>query len=727
MKILLIFYSLLSFFGSDLNRDEINIKSSYQELEEITYNYGKYIIIEKKNVVEILYNESRIELLNKMYWYKIINNEELLTVFYKKEKNDYIYTIKFNKGKVSKNTEKIINNKFINEFDVVYCNNSYILVTTVQDYENEEIVRMMEAKNYLSQQNAIILQFTDDLKFKKCEIYGGKLNDSFKRIYLNYSNETIFITGEKDQNTSYDFGNGGNGSKGYIFCEIDDDLEIVKYLIFDYRIINVEFGENIKIFTTHDCFLLNDNLTVISSLAFDTESVFSMGVNINWVVSFGIREAKFYDLTRGLSLYTYEYEKINELEEVVVIEDYLVLKGRNSIYKGVFYNDVFSDKQFIYDNLELSKLNTEVVGVPQNFKLENISYEENYDPMIFGEYDIEFNYKYFSIKSKLKVLNRCNITNNNIYPVGYNIFFSGTAFLNDEEVYNNYEVMNPGEYKLKLVGKDEEVIINFKVYDMDISFHDEHLKNWDYEVLKYQDLKMEFTYNEDIIIEDIIVNNQSYIFYDDVEKNKIIITFNHSIEGEYQYLLNYIVYRKNNSICTKEINYLFKINVLQDKMLFENDFYNDDDNFIFKTKFDNSNNQLRFIKIVTDIDYYLIPIKKGEIKFPENINGDLKFYLVYDVKGKLYEEQVLFEMTYENTKNNIFGILELKINNNVLNEITITVPINEKVRKIIVDERICYQYQNNNQYTVIIYCVIIISVLFIVAKVFKNLKLKKNK
>ena len=149
---------------------------------------------------------------------------------------------------------------------------------------------------------------------------------------------------------------------------------------------------------------------------------------------------------------TKEYKDIYELEKVKIIEDYLVLKDKYKLYKGVFYNDLFSNVTFNYDNLELSLLNTEVIGVPCNFKMQDITYEENYDPLIFGVYSICFNYKYFMIQSKIEVLERSNIVDGNIYPTGYNIFFSGVAYLNGEEIYNNHELVEEGEYSLNNLG-----------------------------------------------------------------------------------------------------------------------------------------------------------------------------------------------------------------------------------------------------------------------------------
>ena len=102
--------------NENFNKKELNMKSSYQEINEIVYQYGKYSVIERENVVEILYNDQRIDLISNIYCYKFIVTDELLTVFYKKTEDDYVFVCKFNKGKIA--LDKKINNKFIIKISV---------------------------------------------------------------------------------------------------------------------------------------------------------------------------------------------------------------------------------------------------------------------------------------------------------------------------------------------------------------------------------------------------------------------------------------------------------------------------------------------------------------------------------------------------------------------------------------------------------------------------------
>lgn len=726
MKVLILLFSIFNFFNNDFNKKEINLKGKFEIIENIEIAYDDYYVIENGNKIEILYNSNRILLINNVFCYRVTYDNEVLTIFYKNNKNDYIKVYKYNKGKQVVN--KQINNKFIDEFDVIYYRNTYILVTSVEEYEDEIISLEHNSKDYLQNMNAIIVQLNQDINIISCKIYGGKLNDRFEKIYYDYNNDLIYITGKKDQFSGFDFGNGGNGKVGYILCAVNDRLDIVDYRIFENQIKNLEISKNIKIYTNFDFFVLNADLSVISSLIFDSESVFSMAMDKWWVATFTRRELKIYDFNKNCIIQIYEYKDIYEVDEVRIIDDKLILLSKENILKGFFYNDIFSDSYFVYDDLQVDKLNTTIYGIPKNKEIKSITYEEGFDPLIYGDYELYFNYDEFTIISKIRVLERSNVTEGYIYPIGYCLFFSGVAYLNGEEIFNNHELTEAGEYNLVLEGKDNQQTINFKVCEMDVFYHDESLKNWDYEIRVNQELNIIFSYEEGTIVKKLFINGEEYEFTDDVEKNKITLSIAKQEPGTYDYMINKIIYEKNDKVCEHLINYYFKVKVVENKISLNNSFYNTDEYFVFHTNIINNNNQVRMIKIETDTTYTYIPLKKGSISINDILDGEqkLKIYLVYDVLGKLYEEQLLFELEYNFDKSKDIGNMDLIFNDNKLSDIIINIPNDEKVKLITVDNEVKYQSYNSNNYIFIIFSVIFVLFLFIGAKIYKTIK-KKTK
>ena len=68
MKVLIILFSLLNFFNIDLNKKEINLKSSFEEVSNIETVYGTYTVLEEdKKVEELVYGILRLERIKNNY------------------------------------------------------------------------------------------------------------------------------------------------------------------------------------------------------------------------------------------------------------------------------------------------------------------------------------------------------------------------------------------------------------------------------------------------------------------------------------------------------------------------------------------------------------------------------------------------------------------------------------------------------------------------------------
>lgn len=738
MSILITIFSFLTTFlsfiqSSNVNYNEIqNIQCLYEINKNMTYNYNSYSIMEREDKLEILYNNTRIKLVDNCFFYKIINDNETLIVTYMKTNNDYLHILKFSKGKNI--FSKIINNKFINKFDIIEYNNNYLFISTINEYENDIIKLKILSKEYLLKNNAIAILFDNDFNIINCELFGGILDDYFETIYFEKYNEIVYITGRKKQNSGYDFGNGGNGSFGYIFLVLNDDLSIKNYLIFNNPIVNIEFEDGlITLSTTKDIFVLKTDFTLISSLKFDGECIFAMKMNKLYNAVFTRRELKIYDYSKGKCIYNDLYKFELEIDEIKVHNNYLYFFENkneyeyNNVVKTIFYNDTISNQTYIYDYFDETKYyDNELLGLPCNFLLKDILYDNDFNPIVYGEYDIIFNYEKFVITSKTIVEERCNVSEGNIYPVGYNLIFSGNALLNDKEVYNNYALTEEGDYQLILEGKKNNRIINFKVYDMDITFRDEALKKWNYEVRINQDYIIDMKYNSDVIIKDVKVNNQSYDFKVDENKKIVSLVFNSENIGTVFYSIDEIVYEYHNQEFINKINYEFIIRYIDNKISLNNQFYNDDEYFIFDFNVLMNNNQLRYLKVDYNNQYEYIPLKNGfniNFKIQEDYDN-IDFYIVYDVNGKMYEETLLFNITYDfNNGKNEFGVLEIIKEDDIIKKIVIKTPISEKIKQIKVDNNIEYQYQKGKSYNLIIYALIFISILFIGYKIYKT---KKN-
>ena len=116
--------------------------------------------------------------------------------------------------------------------------------------------------------------------------------------------------------------------------------------------------------------------------------------------------------------------------------------------------------------------------------IEEIS-EKPFNNLIYGIYLRKLKYKSkfgleFTVEFESKVNLEVNVTEGGIYPVGYNLHFTGDAYLNENPILNNYSIPTSGKYTLKLVGiNNEEYICNFEVVDEQIKFTEEQVIDYD--------------------------------------------------------------------------------------------------------------------------------------------------------------------------------------------------------------------------------------------------------
>lgn len=723
MKVLLVLFSLLF---SNINFNEsLNIKTQYEEVEYIEYSYGDYALKQNNEIIEVFYNNQRINVINNIQYFKAVYHDSLLSLFYKPVNNDYITLIKYKSDKIS--LTKKIDNPLIGEFDVVFWNNNYLLATSINEYQNNVIKNNILSKDYLLNKNGILLIIDTNGKIINCEIYGGELDDYFQKIYLDEYTEQIYITGKKSQNSGYDFGNGGYNGIGYLLLNIDYELKIINYAIFDLPINNLIYNDSgIEVFTQNEIISLDYNYNMLSSLKIDDYCILGMKMNKYYYAILTRRELKIYDYNKNKLLYNGLYNFNMEVNDVKCTKNYIYFINNNQIIKSIFYNDIYSNYIFSYDDFELNNINKELDGLPKRFTLQDIFYDDPYDPLVYGKYDLILDYGEFIIKSQIEVQKRCNVTNGYLYPTGYKLEFSGKGYLNGTEIYNNHQITTPGNYQLVLEGFNDKDIIDFVIDDMDIKFIEEDNKNWNIEIRKNQEFIIELYCNnlKDIKIEDVIMNNESADFTINESLEKIELKlFNENI-GTYNYKIEKIIYNINNQMNELNINHNIVVRVIEDKISLEKNYYNNNKNFVFNTILYDEKNMARFIKIDCEGNISYISLKNDNIISlnDECKNKIVNLYLVYDVKGGLYEEVELFALELNDYNKDQIGIINLLFDNDDLKEITFNMEMNKNIKSILVNGEKVYNYQNVSNYNYIFYSIGFIIILFVSYKLIKVIK-----
>lgn len=707
MNLLLVIFSFILNINDIFTKKAVEMDCIYETVSEIEYEYNNFKVLKNDYESHVYYNNELIYTQNNCYQTKYVTSDKYFIIVNKILQTGSISFIEFNmKGDLVSN--KILDDFFIGDFDVIVDDENYIVVGTIKESSNEVVNNKLLEKDYLKEENSIVIKFNINTEEVDYNIFGGQLNDRFSKIYLFDNN--YYITGYKDTNSGYDFGYGGYNEKGYFICKLSKELILYNYAILEDEVINVEFNEFINVFLNNQIYCLNYQLNHEKGVKFDFQSIFMTMIDKNLVAFYTKNSLKIYDIKKSSFIDECNYPFNLEVNEVIHTEKCVFLKNYEDIYKVVFFDNSNENRVFNFERNELDNIENYLIALPVKLNLNQLIYEDDFNRSVFGVYDLILDYGLVKINCSISINKRVNISNNCIYPKGINLVFSGKGYLNGNEIYNNHYINEEGEYELKLVGKDETNYYNFEVRDMLISYSEDDIKDWDYEVKVNEKLYLEIQLEYEVDdIYDVIVNNESHEFSYDKDKLQLNVLFSEEIVKKYIYNINCIKYKINEEEFIREINEEIIVKVLEEDIKVKNEIYNKEDIICFESDIINNNNLLRFIKIKAtgnDEKFYFFQFKNTEIYINDNCDNYLmEVFLVYDVGGKVYEELKLFEYEFLSNNNKLCKLNVSKSEN--IDKLLFEIESNN-IYSLSVNGNNIYTYESKNYLTPIIICLSLI-------------------
>ncbi len=727
MKLLILLFSLFN-LGSIQTDYSINClyEESNKVVEELSEDYT--IEFDDDNFQVLYKNKTIVKQINYCFKYFYFDNN--VYIFYKEQYGDYFHMKKIYNGKII--LQKTIENRTNGEFDIVEYNKCFYIISTINEYSDELFSEAHKKSGNLQEKNCLLFKVNSGLEIENLIIYGGKLNDYNYKI--NYNNGKLYITGMKETLSSGTFGYGGNNDKGYFLSIFDTNLSLENYAIFDSEIKTIDFLENdIYVYLNNYLYILNSQLNVKSSLEIASQCIFGKMIDKFSTIVINESEVNFYDTNTCKLLSSFKFPFDEDFLCYFVIDNDLYIKMQYNYLKIIIYDDSIKNNEYIYDNDELKLENFNIKGLFGTYDAKEID-TSGFNPSIFGLYELKVEYDNFTIPILVRVLERHNVTNGKIYPLNYNLLFSGTGYLNGEEILNNYELVNEGKYQLKLVGKDEEVIIDFEVKNLDIIFAEESLKVWDFESFpnEEQEISFDVNLNDNFKITNIIINDEDFPF--SFNNNRVTIKLKQYEPGIYDYCLNKIIYinESNNKEYVEEINKTFKLKVLNNNLILNNTFDKDGDEYHFISNVENNKEGIRYLKFILDgqneeVCYVSFADENVNLLFNSDLSGLqlIRCYLIYDVGKKYYEEQLLFSFEYLFSNTNYLGTLNVDSNNNEISLIDLKFNNNKQLKNIKIDNSVVYEYQEINYLSSIITGLVIVMIMYGIYFVIIKKKQKK--
>lgn len=583
--------------------------------------------------------------------------------------------------------------RFVKEFDIIIDNGNLIFVGGITSYDG---TFSEYKKNYFNKTDAVICKFDHEYKISKINIYGGFLDEYFTGIKTH--DDKIYLKGVKETLSGGDFGNGGNNEYGYIFAELNSSLQLLNYITTKTRILEASFFEDVIYLQTKDYIhTLDYSLKPRHSVKLAAESTFGYHSPNKTGVVYNGTTLNFYNLENQQLIK--EYKII--ASKVYLVDEAFSFHADDKIINLTIYDLIDFEKEYIYN------------GEDKNKKINNLFTEKEllkttstpaFDPLVYGDYEVDFHYEDCVISGKVTVPLEANITDGLIYPPGYNVLFTGIAYLNGQVIVNNHRIKETGNHQLVLVGcNGEEKVIDFTVDKDQIDF-DEYLdKTWDYEIYPEQELKILLNINSEYEINEILLNNNRFENFEVIEEG-LEITISERNPGIYHYQLQGIKYLVDEEEVVKNLDYQFKVNVLKNSLSVEGQFTNDRKHIKYKANVYDNESVVRGINVklisIGDEKYYQFPIcDRNIILSGLDIDKTYKCYfsLTIDEGNGVLKDFTLFDIELKpNTETTKIGDVHINKKGERLEAFEINIINDKSIPLIYNNNELIYEYQPRN-------------------------------
>ncbi|MGD9887586.1 MAG: hypothetical protein AB7T03_06495, partial [Bacilli bacterium] len=480
-------FFLTSFFSMLTNDNQsFNAFVVPDESDGIIDQCGDFLVVNKEESLFIKQKNANWAInMPDQDHFKLRIVENCLIVFY--QKDGYIHALKVGLNGNVLYSGRIIPNRLHQVWDVKVHDEIWIC-GTIEQYEDASFIETKEEKG-LNKQDAILIAVDFSFRITKWKIWGGLENEGFESF--TFSNDNIFLVGKKDPYSGGDFGNGGLLKGNNFICMTDFDFKLLDFLILDNNnpLLFLDFvKESLFVCTNLTLYKINENLGIVKKRVFDKVIFHGLISDFNVFIGFGIENMALVDILDLQKIGNVAVETINE--ETVYIQMEKTIKIKNGLLCS--YLDVIDLRNFYFSNIYYDNLPNSG-GIKSLFGEVNIVDKTSFpqfNSLVFGNYnwlinlENPFGLKY-SINREQLVQREVNVTDGYIYPLGYQLRFTGNATLNGKPIVNNYTLNQSGNYHLVLKGLDEESYeVVFIVEREQIHFQELETRNWHYETRK---------------------------------------------------------------------------------------------------------------------------------------------------------------------------------------------------------------------------------------------------
>ena len=695
MKILLILLSAFSFLFAPKTKNDITVETEVTseivtsnikiEENEVTFYYKG---IELKNFKTSNYDISR--------WQYFVKSEHFFLFSYD---GGYISVYEWD------STYKLVSNTVL---DIKVSENYKVLLVDDQFYimggdaENSE-ERLADnniiTKDYLEKENCYIIALTPTNSIAKGYIFGGAENEYVEDgLFLN---DYFYLIVKKDRLTKGDLGDGGENDSNYMLVKIDKDGDIQNYITFkeqNYCDLNSwEKGTEggISVAFISKIYTLSYDLDGDNCLQLPTQSIFASLSITKTYLSLDRENLIIGDYITNDIFEKIPIKAVNYLN-LLVLEDNFYIIEDDVITKYEIYDtrDFIDECNYEYN---IDTLNKTVTGWYKIYEIQSWDSSPKFMGNINGTYSITFDYGVEKLISTVTVLEKCNVNSGLIYPLGYKLYFTGMAYLNDKPIYNNYTLTEAGEYSLSLTSASKEIrIIEFSVSSDQYKFQTEIIGDTDLEVHCNESYSIKYDVTSDVV--GVSVDNTEYSDFS-YSDNLLTINFLENKSGVVAHTVDSITCQTGETTYMSEVGDKITVKVLKEVPTFSMEVTEDKKNLMFSYDVTDTDATIRYFREVIDgCEYSTEPVSSYTIKLNEDSTNKnlIQIMMGYDTGcGDISEKQVL-ELVYSGKNASIIGDVNITSKETKLNSFEININKTSVLKAVNLENNLVYSYTKPN-------------------------------
>ncbi len=583
--------------------------------------------------------------------------------------------------------------------DDIYLCGSFTNYLSPQ-FSNNRTARGMAGRD------AFLAVLNADLSLKSWGIFGGEKNESFEK--LSVTGEAIFAAGKKDPLSGGDFGNGGQTKDSNFVCELTLDLEVADYLILSGSSALRAFGfreDFLFLGTGKSLYKFGEDLQIVRKRDFTTEILYAQFSELNGILCLensGGRLCGYYDLQDVMIFSDPQITPtttFTKMGETLLLENetgkiFWDLLDLRSFWVGTEYQNAFLETRIIKSLFGLTKMEKET-SAPA------------FDPLVFGDYVFTFSGETasglpFSFQRNVYVLQEANVSEGMIYPLGYQLNFTGLGLLNGKAIVNNYPVSQAGNYVLILSGVGGiSREINFKVESEQIPFLEPSRETWDREIGCASPFYLDFILTKEVTdVTGVIINGSVFedLVYDRVNKSVHLRLIAPEVAGIYDYLIEKIQYLEGNDLLGVPVRQIFTLNVLNSAPEVT---LGETDTLVYRAAINDPQGTIRCFRItaVSDVDETVMQfgLSDHNLVFSGLTKGEdyeVTVSLVFDLGNRVFETIEILSMQTNGSESLELGEILITQKAETLGEFLLSLSKGQKrLRQVVSENQLLYENQ----------------------------------